>query len=47
MKRRPRPQLLTPAARELVTHIAISVAGAGFLLAVRQLLAAHPFLIGG
>lgn len=47
MRRRPRPHLFTPAVREVFAHVALSVAGAGLVLLLRQLLAAFPFLIGG
>lgn len=47
MRRRPRPHLLTPAARETLANIGWSVLGAAGLLLVGRLMAVFPFLIGG
>lgn len=47
MRRRPRPHLFTPQARELLGNIALSLGCGLVLLAVKALLDALPFLVGG
>lgn len=47
MRRRPRPHLFTPAARELFANVALSVVGAALVLLIKRVVDAFPFLIGG